>query len=406
MTAHSPIGASGASRYLACAGSVALLGELAATLGDAYEGEPEEWTQEGTQAHGFIERCLALDMAPEALGCPPAMATPVKLALGEMRGWIPEAVRWGSETKIELPELDPEAFGTVDFWALVPNEEGPGCRLVDIDYKHGQGVAVEALGNPQIRYYALGLISTLARQAGLSPKAWVESVNLREIELVIVQPRSPGRKHSADFLTPDELFGWFADTLYPGVQLVREAERQQQAMRAAEWVAKYLRPGPKQCQFCKALPACPAAGAAAQKVISVMGAGDHKAVTRLSDDDLAAILKLAPVIRKFIRQGEEFLVRRMKAGHKDKHFKLVQGRGTRMWKQDAGAVLAAIYGPDIWTKPELLSPAQVEETLPGGVDIAAMWSYKEPGPLSIAPLDDSKAAVPPPPSPFAGLHKG
>ena len=54
------------------------------------------------------------------------------------------------EVRLDLSGWVPEGFGTSDCVIV-----GEG-RLIIVDYKHGKGIPVSAVGNPQMRLYALG----------------------------------------------------------------------------------------------------------------------------------------------------------------------------------------------------------------------------------------------------------
>lgn len=391
MTQHSSIGGSAASRYIACPGSVALTGALSAH--DPGEEAEEDWTKDGTEAHARLEKCLKEGVTPESLGCTETQALALKMALSHCNGQRAEAVRWGSETPVTLPELDPEAFSTVDFWAA-----GDGWLNVT-DYKNGSGVAVDAVNNAQLRYYLLGLLSTLAGKMGLD--LWDYAGMFGEFRLDIIQPNSPGIKHTTDFLVPGELRAWFEEVLVPAVRRVRDAERELPGTMAGgameAWAEGYLAPGPKQCQFCPVLKGgCPAIVGVMDTILAKAPdqAEDVKArcITKWDYATIARIVTLGPILRKMVAQAEGFALRRLMANLPMPGLKLVPGRNERLWRDGAQKLLEAIYGDDAYTKPELLSPAQVE-SLAGGVDFVTTWAYANPTSPRLAPIGDSRTAV-------------
>ena len=61
------------------------------------------------------------------------------------------------EVRVDLTEVIPEGFGTCDAVMI------GGDTLHITDYKHGRGVPVSAVGNPQMRLYALGALKKYAK---------------------------------------------------------------------------------------------------------------------------------------------------------------------------------------------------------------------------------------------------
>ena len=76
------------------------------------------------------------------------------------------------ERSFELKDVDKDARGTNDASIFVPGE-----TLIVYDFKYGKGVAVEAVENKQMLYYAAGA-------------AGDKLMDFKTIELVIIQPRA------------------------------------------------------------------------------------------------------------------------------------------------------------------------------------------------------------------------
>ena len=135
------------------------------------------------------------------------------------------------EQPFSLDQLRPpgEMFGTADAVIYKPKLR----RLLVFDLKYGAGVVVEAVGNPQGRYYGLGACMALADRP------------VSEVEIVIVQPRAP---HPAgpirrETISAFELVEWSAD-------LLEAAERTldpEAPLVPGAW-----------CRFCPAAGICPA----------------------------------------------------------------------------------------------------------------------------------------------------
>lgn len=169
--AHSKYSASGAERYFACPGSVA--------LSEGLPDKPSPWALEGTDAHEVLERILVSSIRKE-----PTERLDHK---GEMFHHGVNAARFildlaertpGSdvlvESRVYLSFIHPEMFGTLD--AAVVDYFG---TLHVFDYKYGAGKPVSPVKNLQMIFYALGL--------GYSYR-W----NFRRARLWIIQPRIKG----------------------------------------------------------------------------------------------------------------------------------------------------------------------------------------------------------------------
>jgi hypothetical protein len=97
-----------------------------------------------------------------------------------------------AEVRVDLEAYIPEGFGTCDCVMI-------GDDTLDItDYKHGKGVAVSAVNNPQMRLYALGALAKYDPFYGGI---------IRRVRTTIVQPRIQD-KPSSEILTVDELKAW------------------------------------------------------------------------------------------------------------------------------------------------------------------------------------------------------
>lgn len=169
---HSKFSASGASRWMACSGSVA--------LSETQPERPSKWAEEGTEAHAVLEYQLKRYLR---------IPTPPVSGNADMDTHAYDAARFiidlrekGTkgpseflvETRIELPFIHPEMFGTFD--AGVVEHFG---TLHVIDYKYGAGKMVSPVDNLQMIFYGMGL-------------AHKYDWNFARIKLWIIQPRIKG----------------------------------------------------------------------------------------------------------------------------------------------------------------------------------------------------------------------
>jgi len=162
---HSPLGGSGAHRFLNCAGSFLL--QRSQYENDEFEVIESEYAKKGTAAHELAARCLIEEREPfEFIG-----DTFDGYKVGEGADCInPDAVavyvnecesinpRDGKgrvliEQTLAFPDIHPYLKGTIDF-GYFSSKKGVWLR----DYKNGEGIGVGAVNNEQLKYYAFLMI--------------------------------------------------------------------------------------------------------------------------------------------------------------------------------------------------------------------------------------------------------
>lgn len=371
---HSPLGASGAARWLACPGSFA--------LNQKVEDETSEFAELGTAAHTIAAQCLLGhrdawefvgrepdDEIPYAIGYgeneidPDAVQEYVNLARSLMEG----AAKVGIEYVLGRNYRPNKYFwGTADFIAVHEN------RLIVADFKYGVGVSVPAENNPQLLYYAWGAINELVD---------LDMPEDFEVELIISQPRNAFGEHQKRWLTTvGYVTKWARETLLPGMEKVIEGD-------------ETLAMG-DHCQFCDAKLTCPLQQDAFMQL-------DQPEPTGLSDEDLDKFYAMLPRVRGFIKALEAKVHARLSEGGEFTSAKLVAMRTTRTWKDGAEKALAAMLGNDAYDT-KLKSPAQVEKISARYKQVVAEWAYlPEATGYRVAPADDPAPAV----NPNAELEK-
>lgn len=341
--AHSPLGASGAERWMNCVGSVTLLKHLGEDISD----EPD-YRREGVAMHEGAAHALVKDLdAWELVGMEfnatpmtPELCDPIQIYLDYCRSL--KGTRY-VEYAISSP-VHPQFYGTLDF----------GCRGVTfevVDLKGGQGVMVEVENNPQIKYYAFGLIDGLERQYGY------EILADKVVGLTIIQPRGfhadgPVRRWET---TVGEIKAWVHGDLVPAMH----ATEYDDSLDVGEW-----------CRFCPAKLVCPMLTALYQAA----ALANPKLLPDYSDEAIGQNFKLAAGVKHYIKALELEAYNRAMRGRAILNGKLVHQKANRVWKEGAAELARERFGDDAWTMPEMKSPAEMEK-IPAAKEWVKEFAY-------------------------------
>lgn len=356
LPAHSPLGASGAERWMRCPGSVTLLQRL--NMG---ESDEPDYRRDGVRAHEVGAVCLtekqdAWEFMDETFT--EGHANAVQVYLDTMRPLLSAATSVRIEQRMHRPDLHKDYYGTADC-ALYFAEQ----RLLDItDYKHGEGIFVEVEGNPQIKYYAYGLLDQYPEAA--------------RIRLRIVQPRITYAKPVRETeITREELEAWARAELIPAM----ERTQMDGTLDAGE-----------HCRFCPAKRVCPL-------LVGLFGAAmkyDPKEVVDASDATLGRQYAQIQGVKFLIAAIEKEAHARLLKGHSlGGYVKLVAKKAFRVWKAGSEAILKARLGEQAYTKPELKSPAEIEKVNPDAKALVKEWAYTPLTGTTVALMDDRRAEI-------------
>ena len=353
MSEHVRLGGSKIHRVLACPAS-ARLEELAGP------DQAGPHAIEGTVAHHIGETCLRTRGGDKALQTFLGVTIDGVTVTQEMLDAVKVYVDWGEnimatspsakvllEHKVTMDALNPPEpmRGSADFIAVIKD-----LRLMIVgDYKHGKGHVVEVEGNKQTMYYALAALLTLPPE----DVAGVDTVHMTIVQPRAYHPLGPIRTQAVGV-----------------VELLNFAEDVLQAAKAAQDPNAAAVPG-EHCLFCRAAPSCPAKGNQALAIAQTEFTAERlPSVDTLPVETVAAMLaeiepKLA-IVESWVKDARKALQTKLQAGESVPGFKLVAKRATRVWsdieKVKAWAQLdAGLAESDIYTTPELLSPAQVEK---------------------------------------------
>lgn len=376
---HSPLGASGAERWMNCPGSVALIAKVRALLDSMGipEADDEDYKIEGTAQHEAGEHCLRnhldtweiVGQSFKGVEITTELADAVQMYLDYVRPFM--ADDW--HAFVEFPISSPVHalfYGSLDFGAVWMGNVGP---IKVVDYKGGAGIAVEADDNPQLKYYAFGIVDGLERQHAMifDPDT--------PVDIAIVQPRAfhvdgPIREWST---TVGELKAWVHDVLVP-------------AMNATE-VDHTLDAGPH-CRFCPAKLICPLLTSLFRAACNA----NPKEIVYYSDASLARSYRSVKAVEHYLKALKDETFRRLNLGRTegfDGVVKLVPKKSNRVFKQGAVDLAKKQFGDDAMVPATIKSPAELEKLSPAAKEFVKEWSYHPDTGLTVAPWDDAKPAV-------------
>lgn len=341
--AHSHLGASSAHRWLACPGSIRLS-----------IGQPNEtsiYAAEGTAAHELCEMGLrqkkdAADFIGEEITVgnhkftvDEEMAEAVQVYLDTIRADYEEGDILFIEHRFDLSNIWEGMFGTNDTGLY----KASGSVKV-YDYKHGKGHAVEAVSNPQLAYYGIGLLNVPS----------LKGARVSDVELVIVQPRAPHRDGPVRRWTTDaiHLMDFMAE-LREGAAATEDPDA---PLATGDW-----------CKFCPAAGICPEL-----RKRAIDQAKDEFAdvdPVELTEQKISSLLEECGLIEDGIRAIRKEAYNRMAGGAKVPGWKLVAKRAIRRWGGESDQIaeklttLFDLEENDVVEK-KVRSPAQVEKLLP------------------------------------------
>jgi hypothetical protein len=231
-----------------------------------------------------------------------------------------------AESRVGFGDLLPDVFGSTDLIGRI------GKRAVVLDWKFGDGIAVEVEENPQLMFYAAAAMRT-------EETKWA-FVDVEEIERVIVQPPAVKR-----WVTTPARVAQFEKDLVKAVKLAQQPNAE-------------LKVG-DHCRWCAAKPICP----------QMTGAVDRALKTQIEAIDvqtLGSYLANADILEDWIKDLRALAHQILDSGAPVPGYKLVAKRGTRQWTDEKDVVHwldgKGLEPTEIYSK-ELLSPAQMEKVL-------------------------------------------
>jgi len=345
---HSHImGGSTAKRRINCPGSLAL--EKAAP-----EQAPSEYAARGSMLHAGMELLLTAD--PQNMeDAEPLLAELIgqDLGFGEDNEITQELVDnklrpaldawfevrdsfdlddWFIEQRVSMESVVPGSFGTTDILA-----KDKYAYLHVLDWKFGDGVAVEVEGNEGLGFYAASAMYDE------DPELQEFCKDIDGVYLHIVQPRTG----SAQVLHTWKTDVAWIDKLVDQIEAATKAATADDApLKVGDW-----------CQFCRARMTCPARQAMASQALSVAPKG-------MTSVDLGAAMTQAQQLKSWISEVVKFAQEQAEAGAVIPGFKLVTKRPTRVWGDEKAAEKVfrdAKIPVAKFTNKKLISPTQAQK---------------------------------------------
>jgi len=347
------LSASGSPRFLKCHASPL----RSSFMGPSVSG-PE--AKEGTFAHNLGEQCIKRNQkCIEYQGRRGYVeGTPFEVS-SEMASFVQLYV--DEAKRIERLFPNPLIFierrlrlfsgvsGTADHAVIIPK------RIIFInDLKYGRKI-IEP-DSAQVKFYALGFIGE------------TNPFEAKEVDLGIIQPRAshPEGYVRRKLIPVNELIEWKNDVVNPALKEIRGRNPK-------------ATPGPH-CEYCQALIICPEILKMIFQLLRIttnrrgipVEPGIHPKPSILDNESLGELMRIEAVIRNLSAEIYKVALDRFKAGNRLDGFKMVQGRGTKSWKDPKSIeeVLSQMNLADsILTDPELKSPAKILEVLKrSGID--------------------------------------
>ena len=263
------------------------------------------------------------------------------------------------EVQFTLNDMPMDVGGIAD--AVLHNPHSKILEIVDL--KTGKGKWVDAIGNPQERLYALGVVANIN----------LNGMPVRQVMTTIVQPRYGDSPVRSETFHITDLMDWAID-LVPRVTLAAEAlktysQAKLNTVTLDEWCTTYLIPGEVQCTFCACAGGCPALR---ERALELATDGERFKSNVFSEnsveqveDDLDAMEQLENWIRERRALAHEMAVQ----GVRFDHHVLVEKIGHRKFVGNGEAAIVAAIRERIPISDEQLfdsklkSPAGLEKAI-------------------------------------------
>lgn len=352
---HALLSPSASHRWIECPPSVRLT--------EFMEDKPSAYADEGTLAHSIAENKLNnyLGYTDKSVKCE---YTSMDEYTDDYVAFVAEQMRVLNnpsafvEQRVDCSRYVPECYGTCD--ALIISD---GVLHI-FDLKYGTGVKVDAVGNDQLRIYALGALEMFSCLYDIST-----------VRMSIFQPRL---SHCDNWELPvDELLKWADEVLVPAA---RQAWNGEGEFKAGD-----------HCRFCKAKSNCRKRA----EFNFELARYDFEPPAMLDNIEIAAVLAKADELVSWVTDVKEYALRQALSGVTYDGFKVVEGRSNRKYTDEnavVDAVKSAGFDPyehsvlGITAMTALLGKKKFNELLGGLIE-------KPHGKPTLVPMSDKRPAV-------------
>lgn len=364
MIKHALLSASSSERWLNCTPSIRLC--------ENFIDKGSDYAAEGTDAHTLCEYKLKT-----LLGIPAIDPTDdltyynqeMEECASDYAAYILELVETVKQTCSDPIVLIEQC---VDFSRWV---EGGGFGTADcivvadgilhvVDYKHGQGILVDAEDNSQMKLYALGTCQLFGFLFEYST-----------IHLHVYQPR---KNNISSYATSKEtLYQWAEEVLKPAAALAFAGEGE---FSCGSW-----------CHFCKAKHECRARAEHNLELAKY----DFKSSSLLTDEEVEEILSKVDDLVSWASAIKDYALQAAVSGKQWHGLKLVEGRSNRIYADETAvveAVNAAGFNPyehkvlGITAMQKLLGKSQFDQVLGNLIE-------KPQGKPTLVPESDKRPAI-------------
>lgn len=360
---HAILSASSSHRWLACPPSAKLCAK------EANKSSP--YAQQGTDAHALCEykvlKALGRD-SPDPTENLDYFDTEMDDCSDQFCSYVYEQLQ-KAKTLCSDPQILIEQ--RLDFSRWVPEGFGTGdCLIVAdkilhiIDFKYGVGILVEAENNPQMMCYALGALDI-----------YDGIYDIEEVRMTIFQPR---RENISSWdISKADLLAWAENVLKPAAELAIKGEGD---FHAGD-----------HCQFCAVKVTCRKRAEYNLELAKY----DFEMPVNLDQAEISAILPRIDELIAWAGDVKEFALQSALSGTKYPGFKVVEGRSTRRFTDEAAVAEAVTNdGFDPYEKKllgitamtSLLGKKRFEELLGDLIT-------KPPGKPTLVPDTDKRPAI-------------
>lgn len=394
LNGHSLFSPSSSEMWLNCPASLLANMKIRQMQGDS----GSEAAAEGTVAHEIAEIWLKTGEKPiQRLGEIHEVNGYSVEVTEEMLAYVAEYVAWCNNQ-----EGDKHVEVRVNFGNLLPVSGQGGTadhvccsdgKLTITDLKYGMGVKVEAENNTQLQMYALGV---------LNDYDWL--YGFKTVEMRICQPRL---NHFSTWEIPVEQLHEFRERI------------QRQAKLCLQDDAPH-NPSASTCRWCKAKAECPALARELETMMTDDEDLDENVTERIDNGDFLSkvrqldnlnieqieiIYSKIKMAKQFFDTVEEKLLDFAMKGGKMQSHKLVVGRKTRKWADEAATEeFLSKSGLDIdeYRPRGFITPAQAEKVFKvRGLDGLDDLIENRDGAPTLAPKSDKRKEFEPTASIFS-----